>query len=155
MSEEVDIKEKIDNWYKENSEKLRKKEEKMKELVSSTDYIDWLSSFLEDKKSFSDEDWMYFLDMFEDHDRLNMAKICLLYETVSGYALKNNINLNNCDYGNYYKVVYNDFCFDVGVRLDHGIVFFCNIDTIKENDSVIDFNNILNVQEKDKELIKK
>ena len=155
MSEKSQWKEETDNWYKEHSEKLRVKKEKMKELISKNDYIRWLSSFLKDKHQFSDEDWMYFLDLFEDSDRLNMAKICLLYEVVSIYASKNNININNCDYGNYYKVIYEDFCFDIGVRLDQGVIFFCNEDTIKENDSVIDFNNILNIKEQEKALIKK
>ena len=155
MSEKLEWKEETDNWYKEHSEKLRVKKEKMKQLISKTDYIKWLSSFLKDKHQFSDEDWIYFLDMFEDSDRLNMAKICLLYEVVSIYASKNNININTCDYGNYYKVIYEDFCFDIGVRLDQGVIFFCNEDIVKENDNVIDFNNILNIKEQEKNLIKK
>ena len=155
MSEKLEWKEETDNWYKEHSEKLRVKKEKMKQLISKTDYIKWLSSFLKDKRQFSDEDWIYFLDMFEDSDRLNMAKICLLYEVVSIYASKNNININTCDYGNYYKVIYEDFCFDIGVRLDQGVIFFCNEDIVKENDNVIDFNNILNIKEQEKKLIKK
>ena len=155
MSEKLEWKEETDNWYKEHSEKLRVKKEKMKQLISKTDYIKWLSSFLKDKHQFSDEDWIYFLDMFEDSDRLNMAKICLLYEVVSIYASKNNININTCDYGNYYKVIYEDFCFDIGVRLDQGVIFFCNEDIVKENDNVIDFNNILNIKEQEKKLIKK
>lgn len=155
MSEKLEWKEETDNWYKEHSEKLRVKKEKMKQLISKTDYIKWLSSFLKDKHQFSDEDWIYFLDMFEDSDRLNMAKICLLYEVVSIYASKNNININTCDYGNYYKVIYEDFCFDIGVKLDKGIMFFCNEDKIRENDTIIDFNNLLDIKEKGKMLLKK
>ncbi len=155
MNEELDMRQKVDNWYKEHSDKLRIKNEKMNELISSADYIEWLVNFLKDTHSFSDEDWMYFLDMFEDKDRLNMAKICLLYEVVSGYASKNNIDINTCDYGNYYKVIYQDFCFDIGVKLNQRVMFFCSKDKIMENDNVIDFNNIINARHKNKVLMKK
>lgn len=155
MSKELEWEEKKDNWYKEHSEKLKIKKQKMTELISSTDYIEWLSSFLRDNHYFSDDDWMYFLDMFEGHDRLNMAKICLLYELVSSYASNNNIAISTCDYGNYYKVIYEDFCFDIGVKLDKGIMFFCNEDKIRENDTIIDFNNLLDIKEKGKMLLKK
>ena len=155
MNDELDMKQKIDNWYKEHAEKLRIKNEKMNELISSTDYIEWLANFLKDTHSFSDEDWMYFLDLFENKDRLNMAKICLLYEVVSRYASKNNIDINICDYGNYYKVIYQDFCFDIGARLNQGVMFFCKEDRVDDKDIIVDFNNILEIKEKKKKLIKK
>lgn len=154
VDNENNLRNEIDNWYKEHSEKLRIKKEQMINLISSKDYINWLISFLKKEHYFSDEDWIYFIDMFEDSDRLNMAKICLLYELVSSYASKNNIVISTCDYGNYYKVIYENFCFDIGVKLDKGIMFFCNKDIDDDNTNIIDFDNIL-LKKEEKALVMK
>ena len=145
------IDEKVQNWYKEHSEKLKSDHDKMEKLISNTDYIDWLSNFLRDKKYISDYDWMYFPDLFNENERMNIAKICLLYQLVNEYSIKNSISVNDCEYGNYYSVKYKSFSFDIGVKLDKGIMFFCSQNIYDDN--YIDFNNIL--KKKEKILIKK
>ena len=145
------IDEKVQNWYKEHSEKLKSDHDKMEKLISNTDYIDWLSNFLRDKKYISDYDWMYFPDLFNENERMNIAKICLLYQLVNEYSIKNSISVNDCEYGNYYGVKYKSFSFDIGVKLDKEIMFFCSQNIYDDN--YIDFNNIL--KKKEKILIKK
>ena len=152
---EKNYREILDNWYREHSDKLKMDNEKMNEIISNTDYINRLISFLKEKKYISDEDWMYFPDIFKEEDRVKVAKIGLLYQVIDKYAINNNIHVNDYEYGNYYKVVFNDFCFDIGVKLDQGIMFFCNKYTLKEEDNIIDFNNLLNIKEKGKVLVKK
>ena len=110
-----------------------------------------LSNFLRDKKYISDYDWMYFPDLFNENERMNIAKICLLYQLVNEYSIKNSISVNDCEYGNYYSVKYKSFSFDIGVKLDKGIMFFCSQNIYDDN--YIDFNNIL--KKKEKILIKK
>ena len=146
-------KEKLKNWYKEYNEKLKIEEEKMKYITSSDEYISWLCNYVKEIYYFSDEDWMYFPDTMEKEDRINASKLCLLYQIIDKYAISNNINPEDGSYGNFYRVDYYDFKFDIGVRVDDGIMFYCNEDLDQEKD-FIDFNDIIEPKEKVKTFTK-
>ena len=151
---EKSIEERIENWYREHSDKLKIEEEKMNNMTSSEDYINWLCNYLKDNHYFYDEDWMYFPDTMAKEDRINASKICLLYQIVDKYAISKGINPEKCKFGNYYRVSYYDFGFDIGARIDAGIMFFCNED-LDQNKKFIDFNEILDIKRESKDLIKK
>lgn len=146
-------KEELKNWYKEHDNRLKIEEEKMNSMTSDYEYINWLCSYLKENHYFCDEDWMYFPDTMSEDNRINASKICLLYQIVDQYAIKKDINPEDSKYGNFYRVNYYDFGFDIGVRVDSGVMFFCNED-LDENKEFIDFNEILDVKIKEKVLVK-
>lgn len=149
------FKEKLKNWYKEHSEKLRLEEEKMKNITSNDEYIMWLCNYLYENHYLCDEDWMYFPDTMKEEDRINASKMCLLYQIVDKYAINNNINPIDEKYGNAYKIRYFDYVFDVGAALDSGLMFYCIESLVYKNSELIDFNDLIESKENDKTLIKK
>ena len=150
---EKSFEEKISNWYREHRDKLKIEEEKMNDMTSSEDYINWLCNYLKDNHYFYDEDWMYFPDTMSKEDRINASKICLLYQIVDKYAISKGISPEDSKYGNFYRVSYYDFGFDIGAKIDQGIMFFCNED-LNENKEFIDFNEILDIKRDSKLLVK-
>ena len=147
-------KEKLKNWYKEHSEKLKIDEEKMKDIVSNDEYITWLCNYLNENHYLSDDDWMYFPDKIKEEDRINASKMCLLYQIVDKYAINNNINPVDDRYGHSYIIGYCDYVFDLGVRLDEGVKFYCIEGFVYNNSELIDFNSLIEPKEKSKILIK-
>ena len=134
--------------------KINKKEETIKELMSNTDYMEWIISFTRDKSAFSSNDWVHFNHELSEYDKENFNKLCLFYEGLDKYAIENNIMPIISDSGNYYNVEYDNYAFEIGFMAGQGIVFYCGR-TIADK-STIDFNDIVSYEnEKVRQLIKK
>lgn len=139
---------------------IARKEAKNKEIkcmFSSTDYIEWLNKFTQDKNGFSDDDWLYFPEKISDSDRENVGKLNLLYEGIDRYAEQNQLSPEPCKFGNFYRVKLNDFSFEIGILIGQGTVFFFNKVPLEEDKEFIDFKNIMTLEKQDepKTLIKK
>ena len=136
-------KEEKEKWVRDYFKKYNEDIEKRNEIMSGTKYIKWLIQFTEDKEGFSDEDWLYFPDEINDTDRSNVEMLRLFYEGIEEYANNNYIYPTPCDFGNYYKVKFNKFGFEIGVLAGQGTVFFCNKAPIENEKDFIDFYNVM------------
>ena len=113
-------------------------------MLSNTSYVEWLKKFTKDKEHFDDEEWAYRPEQISESDRENVSNLYLFYRGIERYASSNNIVPNYFDFGEYYKVKYNDFHFKIGHAHGQGsIVFFSKI-TGKNLKGFINFNNIIN-----------
>ena len=135
--------------------KEKQKDKEIKNMLSNTDYINWLNDFSKDKNRFSDDDWLYFPEKLNESDREKVGKLYLLYEGIDCYAEENHISPESCKFGNYYSVKLNDFCFEIGILIGQGTVFFFNKVPLEEDKEFIDFNDIMNFEkDRPKTLIK-
>ena len=118
-------------------------QQKVKNMMSNTNYIKWLHRFTSDKESFYDDDWLYFPEKINDLDRENVYKLCLFYEGIDEYARENHIYPVARDFGNFYKVRLNNFGFEIGALNGQGTVFFCKKVPVEKISDFIDFRNIM------------
>ena len=132
-----------EQWIKEYCESINKRNEKMKKMMSSTKYIQWLIKFTKDKEGFSDDDWLYFPEKINDTDKENVEMLSLFYKGIEKYAEKNYIYPTPCSFGNYYKVRFNKYGFEIGILIGQGTVFFCNKTPIENENDFIDFFRIM------------
>lgn len=140
---------KIRKYIKEYIDKENVKNEKIKILMSNTNYLEWINQFTQNKKGFFDDDWIYFPEQISDSDKENVEKLWLFYEGISGYADLNNIYPLQCDFGNFYKIRLDKIGFEIGVLIGQEAVFFCNKVAVKNEQEFIDFNDIMNGQKQE------
>ena len=124
-------------------ERLTKKREEIKKIMSDTTYIKWLIQFTQDKESFYDNEWSNFPEKIRESDKENVEKLGLFYEGITDYSNKNNIDPTPCDDGNYYKVKLKDFRFEIGIVAGQGVLFFFRKSSQEDDKEFIDFNDIL------------
>lgn len=145
---------KLNNWLQEYIEKQNIKNNEIKKMMSSSDYINWLTNFTIDKDAFSDNDWLYNSSTIKKEDLDNIEKLYLFYEGIDKYARNNYIYPIPCEYGNFYKIKWNEIGFEIGVLMGQGTLFFCRKLLVKENHEFIDYNDIiLNKKQKQVEYI--
>ena len=145
---------KLNNWLQEYIEKQNIKNNEIKKMMSSSDYINWLTNFTIDKDAFSDNDWLYNCSTIKKEDQDNIEKLYLFYEGIDKYARNNYIYPIPCEYGNFYKIKWNEIGFEIGVLMGQGTLFFCRKLLVKENQEFIDYNDIiLNKKQKQVEYI--
>lgn len=135
--------EKMNQFVKEYIEKQKIEDKKIKSIMSNTDYVEWLQKFTEDKDGFADVDYTYCSDNLKEIDRKNIETLYLFYKGIGRYASSNHIVPNYFDFGEFYKVRYNDFYFKIGVAYGQGSSVFCSKITGKNLKGFINFNNIL------------
>lgn len=119
------------------------KNEKIKDIISNTNYIDWIYKFTQDKDKFFSDDWLYFPEKISEIDRDNVEKLCLLYKAIDNYSQQNYIYPISCNFGNYYRVKFNDFVFEIEILVGQGIIFFFNKGSLEVDKDFIDFNNVM------------
>ena len=136
-------KEKMNPFVKKYIEEQKIEDEKIKSIINNTDYVEWLKKFTKDKDGFSDIEYIYCSDELEDSDRKNIKVLYLFYKGVERYASNNHIIPNYFDFGEFYKIKYNDFYFKIGIAYGQGNSFFCHKVTGKNLKGFINFNNIL------------
>lgn len=135
--------------YKEFIIKEKERSEKTNKLMSNTEYINWLYKFTQDKERFSDDDWLYYPERISKYDRDNVKDLGLFYEGVSNYAQQNHIYPTPCDFGDFYKIKFNDFGFEIGIMIGQGTVFFFNKSILENEKEFIDFNDIMTGKKQD------
>ena len=72
--------EKMHNWLDKYAKKEKDKYEKIKIMMSNTNYLEWLNQFTQDKNGFYDDDWQYSPDLITESDKENVEKLGLFYE---------------------------------------------------------------------------
>ena len=136
-------KEKMNKWIENCLAKEKVKSEKIKSMMSNTDYIKWLKQFTQDKDGFCDNDWLYFPEKISESERENVENLCLFYEGIEKYAEQNYIYPILCEFGNFYRVKLNDFSFEIGILVGQGTVFFFNKTSLENEKEFIDFDDIM------------
>lgn len=130
-------------WVEKYIAKEKVKREKIKSMMSNTAYIEWLNKFTQDKDRFSDNEWLYFPEKISESDRENVEKLCLFYEGIDEYSQQNYIYPIPCEFGDFYRVKLNDFCFEIGVLVGQGTLFFFKKASLEDEKEFIDFNDIM------------
>ena len=133
----------IEEHIKKYLEEQKIKEEKVKNIMSTTDYIEWFEKFTKDKGSFANIDYTYCSEQLEDIDRKNLDDLYLFYDGIEKFASANHIVPNYFDFGEFYKVKYNDFYFKIGIAYGQGNSIFYSRVTGKNLKGFINFNSIL------------
>ena len=131
-----DLKEVIQNI----SEEQKKKNIIIQDLMSNTNYIEWIREYTEKCGEFSDQ------TRFRDKTKLsvetqdNINKLIYFFEGIRKYAEENYIYPKN-DNGIYYIITHDNISYEIGVNVGQGTICFCTRSTKKDN--AIDFNDIL------------
>lgn len=144
----------------EGQEKVRKiaeefkaqqpaKNSKMQEMFSNTDYLKWLESFTIENPSFCDDNWLYFPEQISEEDYEKVKNLNLLFEGIELYAQKNYIYPEECSFGWYYNIKFNNVGYEIGTLVGQGTLFYCKRTPIDEKIEYIDFNDIINGKKRD------
>lgn len=150
--EEMDTPEgqkKISKWVEEYVEKEKIIDNKIKEMLSNTDYLKWLDNFTIAHQNFSDDEWLYFPIEISMNDKEQVEKLHLMYRGIDKYASKNYIYPIPCDFGNFYKIKSDNIGYEIGILNGQGTLFFCNRVEIENEKEFIDFNDIMNNKKSD------
>lgn len=139
--------EKMKKWAEEYIEKENAKNMKIKKMMSNTDYIKWLDKFTIEHPNFSDDDWLYFPEKISKEDLELVNNLYLIYQGIEKYANENYIYPTACDFGNFYKIKWENAGFKIGVLVGQGTLFFCN--RVQIEDGFIDFKDIINNKKSD------
>ena len=112
-------------------------------LRCSSDYIDWLVKFTNNKGGFDTSVLLYKADKYSERDQDNIRNIETLYEVVSEFAKENYIVPNFVEYGYYYSIKYKDVGFYIGIDVGQGTSFYCTrLDEVEDNS--LDYMDIVN-----------
>jgi len=133
---------KIKKYIENFLEKEKIKKNKSKEMLSNPNYMNWLDNFTLKRQGFSDDDWLYNSDGLTVNDKENVNNLYLIYNGIDEYARRNYVYPFPCDFGNFYKIKFNDIGFEIGVQRGQGVRFFCNRVLIENVEEFIDFNDI-------------
>lgn len=142
-------KEKLKRWADEYRARLDERNLKIQEMFANSEYIDWLSRFTLENQNFSDDMWLYFPEKISKEDGSRVNDLCLMYEGIDKYASENYIFPYHCDFGNFYKIKFNDVGFEIGTLSGQGTIFFCSRVSIEDEKEFIDFNDIINNKKSD------
>ena len=131
-----------EEWFNEYFKDKNEKNEIIKKLISTTDYLDWVINFIDNTEELSNEE--NYLDSLIEIDKDNINKLDLFYRGIKNYAKENYIYPTKCYFGSYYKIKYNDIGFEVGLIEGQGTVtYFCSKTPIKKKREFVDFNDIM------------
>ena len=128
------------------------KKEKMKKIVSNTDYIDWLENFSKDNDYFRLE-WIRFYlnntirNSKENYE--NIMRLPVLYAAIEKYANRNYMYAKHHEWGVYYLIRYKNFIYEIGILLRmENSYYYKRIELTDENleeyKGYIDFYDIIN-----------
>lgn len=124
-------------------EKRKKLDETRKQMFSNCKYIEWLNQFTQDRKVFSDNDWLNSPKELHEYDEENVNKLQLFYEGIDDYARKNYIYPEQCSFGNFYRVKLDDNGYEIGILSGQGTNFFCRRVSLIDDYYFIDINDII------------
>lgn len=134
----------IEKWFNEYfvNESIRK--EKIEGIMSSTNYVDWLKKFTQDKVGFTDCDYSAFDERIDYSDKYNIDMLDMFYDGIDKYANENYIYPTPADGGYFYRVKLDDFGFEIGfgVRMQEAI-YYVNRLALGKHNTFIDFNDII------------
>lgn len=140
---------KLKKWALEYDEKMFSKDKKKKEIFSDTNYMKWLENFTIKHPSFASDTWLYFQEQISKEDNENVGDLYLLYEGIDFYANRNYIYPMTCEFGDYYNIKLDNVCYEIGMLIGQGTLFFCNRKPLNKDLEYIDFNDIIDDKKKD------
>ena len=120
------------------------KSEVLNSMISSTDYIEWLIQFTQDKDSFYDDNWDYSNEKLSDTDKKMVDKLALFFECINLYAKNNYIYSISRPLGECYKIKINNNGFEIGYITGQGTSFYCKKIQLGGEKNLIDFTDIIN-----------
>ena len=127
------------NWIEE----YNKREEKIKSIVSSDEYVKWLKKFMLNKHKFINDDLSYYSNRINDEDRIKIDMLPEFFDGIDYYASDKDLYPSSCECGIYYNIKYNDFCFKIGVIVSQENNTFCERTLYNNQKNYIDFNDII------------
>ena len=110
-------------------------------IISSEDYILWLTEFSKKYSDFSNDSWLYSHKNIDEKDSINVEKLNLLYNAIENYANKNFISPIKDNEGQYYSIHYNNIGYNVGIIMYQGSLYFCQ--RTYPNENSINFKDIM------------
>lgn len=137
---------KLRDACKKQIKELEIREENIKKIISTCEYISWLESFTENYSKFSSDQWVYFPEEISEEDRKNVEALGLFYDGINIYCMKNYIFPieNGCDsyYADYYCIKFNNVGYRIEIIQGQGTVFCCKRVSLDECETFIDFSDI-------------
>ena len=130
-------------------EKERQRQERIKNLMSNTEYIDWLIEFTNDKEGFSDDEWIYSSEKLDDATEEKVNDLQLFFEGIYEYTKRNYIYSLTRPYGECYKIKLGEIGFEIGYASGQGTYFYCRRTPLEEMENAIDFMDIINNKKQD------
>ncbi len=138
----------MNKHVEEMIEKQKRQKEIMKEMLSNTDYIEWLIDFTKDRESFADSDWDYSSEKLNDIDQNNVNNLSLFFEGVYNYARDNYLYSTMRPFGESFQLKINDIGLEIGYMSGQGTLFYCKRIPLTD-DSFIDINDIITNKKQD------
>ena len=121
----------------------------IKNILSNTDYVEWLKQYTQDKKGFFDVELKYNKERISNYDKERIENLSLFYEGIDNYAKQNYIYPAPCAFGIFYRVRLDDFGFEIGTYFGQGIIFFFHKVLIEDDIKFIDYYDIMTGKEQD------
>lgn len=122
-------------------EQLRKETVK-KDMLESTDYIDWLIAFTKEYPIFSTDDWLYNEEDLSKEDLERVNNLPLLFECIYSYADRNYLSSTLDEWGESFSINKDDIYMNIGYNTGQGTSFYCERTEKQENS--IYFYSIMN-----------
>ena len=92
-------------------EEYMEMQEKIEELISDSQYIEWLDYFTKEHISIDDESWISRYRSLDDNNRNQVENLYFFYIGIRQYAKFNNIKSSSL---RSYYIRFNDFYFNIG-----------------------------------------
>lgn len=137
---------KFENLSLKYKEELQRKN-KIRELILSNDYIEWLEKFTIKNPMFSDS--FGYNHELEEKDRENISNIKLFYQGLEEYALRHNVSPEYLERGQGYIIKHHDNFYLIGYINYFGITYGCEKVDNKRKLAVTDFKDIQNSKKQD------
>lgn len=135
--------EQMREYVQKERQRLDERKNKIKEIISNNNYINWLQKFTLTYPKFRNDDFINNKDKLEESDLKNIDNVSLLYYGIKDYANSNYIYpFIDSDFVKYYRIKYNNIGYEIGMIIGQETLFFCErVDNI--DNTFIDFNNII------------
>ena len=124
--------------------KMEKREERIKNLVANTDYIEWLNEFTLINGDFYENDWEYSNTKLPKEEMENVKKLGDFYEAINEYAARNYIYPESDKFTRFYRVRYDANMFNIGGIFGQGSEFFCVRKKLDDESKYLDIEDVIN-----------
>jgi hypothetical protein len=125
-----------------------KSEERIKNIVSSDEYVKWIKKFMSNKSKIFDDDYSYYSNRVNNEDKEKLDFLSAFFDGIDHYASDRDIYPCTCESGVYYDVKYKDFFFKIGILIGQGSCCFCERSLFNNKKEYIDFEDIIDAYKK-------
>jgi len=124
--------------------KMENREERIKNLIANTDYIEWLNEFTLINGDFYENDWEYSKTKLPKKEMENVRKLGDFYSAINKYAERNYIYPEADKFTRFYRVRYNTNMFNIGGIFGQGVEFFCARQDLDDDTKYLDIEDVIN-----------